>query len=283
MEADHADVLPVIGVRLVDGRCGSTLLMRLLGSSPQIVFERRYPAEYRLLSYFARMAKNITTPFDESVHPGVTPFFFGSEPQWGPVPFTSDTVDLGALEPALLRAMWSVWSAQARTRDRDAAYYAEKLAIDAAAIDAAGIPLRIIDLVRDPRDVLASIRSFTARGIDGLGRSPGLDEAEYRTRFAEGFAAGLRRIAEPLPASDRLIVRYEDLIGDPDTETARIGDWLGLELHADPATDLHHHMTSASAPASIGRWRTDLDADDLRVLSEHLGSLVTPFGYAAED
>ena len=41
--------------------------------------------------------------------------------------------------------------------------------------DVQRIGIRVIDLVRDPRDVLASIRAFTSAGVDGFGLGTLLD------------------------------------------------------------------------------------------------------------
>jgi hypothetical protein len=52
------------------------------------------------------------------------------------------------------RHIWSAWSEGARSGQPALRWYAEKLAVDIRQIDEASIPLRVIDLVRDPRDVL---------------------------------------------------------------------------------------------------------------------------------
>ncbi|MEO1062440.1 MAG: hypothetical protein AAFZ07_13570 [Actinomycetota bacterium] len=193
--------LPIVGVRLAEGRSGSTLLMGLLATSERIVFDDRYPAEYRFVSYFARVAEAMTEPFDERRHPGVTPFFFGPEPLWGPIPFETEVVELTALRRSLLRQMWVAWSGQARAARPAAELYAEKLAVDVRELVDAGLPVRAIDLVRDPRDVLASIRSFTDRGVDGFGREGVVDEQEYLHRFLATFERGLTAMLDPEPAS----------------------------------------------------------------------------------
>lgn len=69
-----SELIPVVGVRLVEGRSGSTLMMQLLASNSRVVFDNRYPAEYRFLSYFTRVVEMMTEPFDETVDVGVTPF-----------------------------------------------------------------------------------------------------------------------------------------------------------------------------------------------------------------
>ena len=126
----HGDVqLPVIAVRPMEGRTGTTLLMQLLATSPEIVFDDRYPSEYRFLSYFRRLAELATEPFDERRHRGVTAFFFGDVLEFGPVPFRSDVIDTRELRDPLVGAMWGTCSTLIRQQHPNVRYYAEKLAV----------------------------------------------------------------------------------------------------------------------------------------------------------
>ncbi len=257
--------------------------MQLLGTDSRVVFDRRYPAEYRFLSYFARIAESVTEPFDSDRHVGVTPFFFGPEPVWGPIPFGSDVVESSALTAPLLHGLWSGWSVECRRSNPDVVCYAEKLAVDVEVIVDAAIPIRVIDLVRDPRDVLASIKAFTAGGVDGFGRRPGVGDREYAEVFADRFGAGLRAMVSTPSGVDRLIVRYEDMVNDLGAQARRIGDWLGLDLDAK-IVDANRssyalHMTSESPESSIGRWKRQLSIDEVAILRDRLAEPARPFGY----
>lgn len=281
--ADDDDVLPVIAVRTIEGRTGSTLMMQLLGTSDQIVFDRRYPAEYRFLSYFARMSRQMTEPFDPAVHVGVTPFFFGAEPAWGPVPFETDVVDIEGLANPLFRSMWAAWSQHARSTNAIARFYAEKVAVDVGVFERAGIPVKVIDLVRDPRDVVASIRAFTPADQEWFHRKHGQSERDFLVGFVARFRDGLERVRGPLDAN-RIVVRYEDLVSDFHETSTRIAAWLGIELHADAVlaqqSNYRHHRTTGSVAESIYRWRQDLTSDDAAFVGEELRDLMTEFGYA---
>jgi Sulfotransferase family len=275
--------MPVVGVRVAEGRSGTTLLMQLLGTGHGVVFDDRYPAEYRWLSYFARMADRMLEPFDAARHPDATGFFFDAERAWGPVPFDSDLVDRSRLASGVLEGMWAAWSAEVRHRRPEAALYAEKVAVDIETIALTAIPLRVIDLVRDPRDVLASIRSFTARGVAGFGRRHDQDELEYVEQFVSTISAGVERMTATPATVDRLIVRYEDLILDSFNTVDRLSEWLGLELDHDAVTQqrstYQQHMTSPSPEASVGRWQHDLDRPAVEILADRLGSVMEPLGY----
>jgi hypothetical protein len=254
--------------------------MQLLGTTPEVVFDQRYPAEYRWLSYFERMSAQMTVPFDGRRDLGVTAFFFGPQPAWGPVPFESELVDVASLGGPLLRGLWSAWSSEVRERQPGARYYAEKLAGPIGPLLEGGLDLRVIDLLRDPRDVLASIRAFTAAtGVDGFGREPGLDEAAYVQRFIDRYGSQLAAMQAVPAGVDRLQLRYEDLVADLDAVAGRLGSWLGVRLDAGAVEADVDHMTSPSPAASVGRWREDLDPSEARRIADALGPALAGFGY----
>lgn len=263
----------------MNGRVGSTLLMQLLATSPRIVFDREYPfGEYRYLSYCARIA---TVMADHEHRDGVTPFFFSSTAA-GPIPWEPQSLDRPALAPGALRGLWWACSDGFRAQAPDAALYAEKLVADPATITDAGIPLRIVDLVRDPRDVLASIRAFTARGIDGFDRITDQDEDDYRDQFVERTRTRLRALAD-VHGCARQLLRYEDVATDLPATAATLGAWLGETLDADAVLAerdrYDHHVTTGSVTESIGRWRRDLRPDEADAVWSGLADLLEPLGY----
>jgi hypothetical protein len=237
--------------------------MNLLGTSPAIAFDRRYPAEYRVGSYLAVMAGQMTEPFDEARHRGVTNFFFGPQPSWGPLPFRSDALDLDDWRPQLLRAMWASASDALMAACPDARWYAEKLAVDERLLREAGIEVFTIDLVRDPRDILASRRAFLAGGTDHWSTDAESVADELAVRLDE---------LDDAPADLRL--RYEDLAIDLETAAQSLSVRLGVELSAADVDRPAQHVTTPSAAASVGRWRSDLseiEAEALEPIAQRLG------------
>jgi hypothetical protein len=261
-------MLPIVGVRPLSGRTGTTLLMNLFGTTPQIAFDRRYPAEYRIASYLARVAGAITEPFDDERHQGVTDFSFGGQPSWVPMPFASDALDIAAWRPSLLRAMWESASEGLLGVRPEAKWYAEKLAVDDAPLRDAGIEVVRIDLVRDPRDVLASRRAFLAGGTEGWAREAEVVADELNARLDEFDA-------DP----PELRVRYEDLARDLPAAARTLSERLGVELHPAAIDRSAHHVTTSSVEASIGRWRTDLTKADAAALD----SVADRLGYGSND
>jgi hypothetical protein len=212
--------------------------------------------------------------------------FFGDARRFGPLPFEPASLDLGDLERRALAHLWSACSEAMLEKDPSARWYAEKLAVPAQPIIDAGVPLRLIDCVRDPRDVLVSIRAFTAAaGMDGFGRRPDEPESQYLERFIAAFAGRLDEMAATAPEVERISLRYEDFAGDPSGTAERLGAWLGVTLDPEIAKqsrmEIPHHLTTDSVEASIGRWKRELAPHEADAIWEGLGPRLEPYGYAA--
>ncbi len=255
-----AEGLPVIALRLMNGRVGSTLLMQLLATSANVVFDRTYPfGEYRYLSYCVRLGSVIGREHDPT-HDRVTPFFFERDGA-GPIPWSPTSLDRASFGLRSIDALWAACGDSLRARNPRATWYAEKIAFDLTDLDASNIEYRTIDLVRDPRDCLASIRAFTAAtGVDGLDGAANLGDDEYVERFVAATRARLEEIAGP--RDDRIVMRYEDFATDLAATASHLGHWLDEPFDAAAVearrADLAHHRTTESVAASIGRWRRDL-------------------------
>jgi len=142
----------------------------------------------------------------------------------------------------------------------------------------------MIDCVRDPRDVLASIRLFAAKtGVDGFGRRSGETEASYVTRFLERFAGKLDGMVQTPAAMERMVIRYEDLVKDIGAVAASLGDWLGLSLDASveerSRSENASHLTTDTPEQSVGRWRRDLTPDEAEAVWTALGPKLLRYGY----
>jgi LPS sulfotransferase NodH len=107
---------------------------------------------------------------------------------------------------------------------------------------------------------------------------------DYRTRVvSEAFA---RR-----PARSRILVRYEDLLGDTTSELGRICAMLEVEApeptlaeivrrhafeHVDPASRGSRREIRAAEP---GAWRRNLTHGERRAMEEIMGAQLEAFGY----
>jgi hypothetical protein len=276
--------MPAVGLRLLEGRVGSTLLMELLASSSAVVCDRRYPVgEYRYLSYCVRLAGWMGAPFDPERDVGVTDMLFGPPNRGGPLPWEATSLSVATLGTRALRGLWGACSTGFRERAPQGRWYAEKLACPVEPVIEAGIPLQVLDVVRDPRDVVASMIAFAERsGAWGFGRTPGESEDQWIATLIDTFVERIDTMIAPA-AVPTLMLRYEDFAVDLEAAAMMIGPKLGLDLDADAVLRARpeHHVTSASVEESIGRWRRDLPAAMADTISSRLGPRLEALGYSS--
>src|SRR5262245_14072742 len=147
---------------------------------------------------------------------------------------------------------------------------------------------REIFLVRDPRDLLASVLAYNRkRGFHSFGR----EQVDTDEEFIRGPLS--RDVTELLKAWTRRedsahLVRYEDLIRSPEESLAAMCRYLAID--ASTARDIvddavsaqsegarADHPTAPTPQASIGRWKTDLPRDLRAVAEEALEPFLSPF------
>jgi hypothetical protein len=286
------------------GRCGSTILMNLLRGHPGIAVQELYPYETRVVSYWIHMLKVLSDPADHvnSAHPN----HYEDDPYWvGRLPHNMRPL----VDP---ERMWS-WlrrdyvenlaafcqlsiegfyqTVAASQHSSDVVYFAEKRNPRPTARIASELypDAREIFLVRDPRDMVCSMISFYAKTkLVAFGRETSADDAQ----FVAGIGLAVRDLVQQLHEREErsLLVRYEDLVGDPPRELGRILAYLELDTSpsdrhrivdqalADSANS-QRHRTTASAASSVGRWRRDLD-DTLQALcASTFSDLIPALGY----
>jgi hypothetical protein len=299
------------------GRSGSTYLMQLLASHPQVVVFRRFPYESATGKYWMHMLRVLSEPVNLVESAGPTTF---QDDMWwvGNNPFHDDRVyEQPSLEDWFARhyverlATFSLRSTDdwyltlARTQAQPAPVYFAEKHMGSNLLPALTKELyphaKEVFLVRDFRDMARSIIAFDdQRGYAGFGRTGAETDEQY-------LRDGLRRISQDLLESWRSrrdaahLVRYEDLILQPEeTLTAllaylevddapgtvqqvlRIGseEVLRLAGASYEPSELRAHRTIADPKASIGRWRREGD-DALRELSaEVFGEALEEFGYS---
>jgi len=131
---------------------------------------------------------------------------------------------------------------------------------------------RYVLMVRDPRDVLAS---HVANDFGKSAAQVAEAWSNYLARF-EDFAAGVGPRAR--------IIRYEDLVCDPEAVVAELAGWLGLSDHGpmlefvDSKASVHQtsHVNSGQLArgfftTSIDRWPNELDVASVRVVQDRCG------------
>lgn len=177
---------------------------------------------------------------------------------------------------------WEEMSLLLRYDHPEARYYAEKtekLRLDRLV----GVPVRILELVRDPRDVWASIQAFDEkRGFYGFGRRRWEPRWLYRRRWVSQVLAKYDRMLDEHRQNEAHTVRYEDLAQDRATVAEAIGSWLGVSLVHEAVPEHARHRTTENAAASVGRWVRDLGVREARWLTSRLEPLLSTFGYLDE-
>lgn len=147
----------------------------------------------------------------------------------------------------------------------------------------------LIHVIRDGRDVAASIRGRDWKGGDGrplpatrdLRNGAGLWAAMVKAGRAAGEACG----------PNYLEIHYEDMVGAPEATLRTLCRFVGeewdpmmLDFHRRPLTLVG---TEADSPALgetlsrrfVGRWRRDLSADEASGLDAMLAPVLDAFGY----
>jgi Sulfotransferase domain len=275
-------------------------MMRLLATSPQIALERQYPYESRYFTYFLEWCRVIErTDWDKELWRG-NPTNALPQPHGlvGPMPWPDRLLIAGGNPywQDCLSAIWRVFSSRAITntrRDRGTQlpvrYYAEKYGRPwqiPRSVHAA-LSIRIIALLRDPRDTWASAIDFHRQRKEGF--FP-VRAGETREDIFRGFLERQRmrlRWLQRVREGDQIpIVRYERLIGDLSAEADRIGEWLDVSLNVDAVHDsigvtTRQHMTAETPEQSIGRWRSDLPPDEVEAFRRELGGELAAFGFLA--
>lgn len=280
--ASRAELPAALTPVLVDyyARDGSTALMRLLATSPQVAVEPAYPYETKYLSYLWSWSRLI----DREDWP---------EEAWGTEAFGSIALDNplvgappwrqrallagGPGEPSMgercFELAWREFSRRAAvvTRiehgapDADVRYYAEKH-LNSWELASAELPEhRLLVTLRDPRDVFVSILAFTDHREVEMGRGAGKPDRQYLDEFIHRQGLRLRWIAKLLEQDRVPVVRYAELVHDLPGVARRVGEWLGVSLQPEPVAKDRRlrriHATAADPAASLGRWRQELAPD----------------------
>jgi hypothetical protein len=91
------------------------------------------------------------------------------------------------------------------------------------------LDLRVIHLVRDPKDVMQSIEKGSNKALEGR-ENTRIRGGAYRGLASWTFANTLVETHLGLHDVDRLLVRYEDLMADPATVLNRIGEFADVDV-----------------------------------------------------
>jgi Sulfotransferase family len=134
---------------------------------------------------------------------------------------------------------------------------------------------RILHLVRDPRDVVASLL-----------RMPWASRNAFVN--ARRWLASVTAVERAGSRDNLMRVRYEQLVTDPESELRRICDFVGEEPHAglgggaaSPPVDAWWFARAAQpvTSAHCGAWRRELTSNDVAVIEWVAAPFMRRFGY----
>ncbi|HSN70314.1 MAG TPA: sulfotransferase, partial [Steroidobacteraceae bacterium] len=267
-------------------RSGTTLLQSLLSASGTIAVAPEHDFLLRFLPRFAGRDFAVSGAIDEFVEA-----FFA-------LPATRFwKIDPTALGTALTEARPSGYADVVRlTYERFAAQRAAPrwgakvpfFALHLGVLKSMFPDVRVVHIVRDGRDVLASMRERARHGA----RHFPVDARFGALRWKQLVAAGSRG-SRLLPAGHYLELRYEDLIADSTQVVGRLEDFLGCSIRAaaehhyaralDGAVvhseEIDRYLRPGITAASVARWQTDLTKRDVQWFEAIAGGLLREKGY----
>lgn len=150
---------------------------------------------------------------------------------------------------------------------------------------------KVICLVRDPRAVVASYRDWKRGKPDS--------DAPDRLRVSRSYHPVLNAllVKGAMEASEQalqrygtervLLLRYEDLVTEPDKSIRQLADWLGLDYTASmlDVPDMYGSYGDVSrgiSQAPVGRWRSKLSPTEISVIQTCCRGTMERAGYARE-
>jgi hypothetical protein len=290
------------------GRSGSKWLAWLLSCHPSVVAFQPLVFEPRVATYWTTVFRELSAPksYLRQIHAERW-----DQPHWwlgdgaGAMPAPVDLgmaewLGTGSIESLAALCQERIEAFYLEVAERcgkaGAGYFTEKFLLDPVLLDLTTeiFPgAREVILVRDFRDRLSSVFAWNEkRGDHGFGHGAEMSKAEYLTERvridAEQLLDRWRRAG---PSAH--LVRYEDLILEPEATLAALFDHLGVDSDeatvdslltraTQPSDLLDQHRTVSDPARTIGRWRRDLPPALARECNEILEPVLEAFGYSAD-
>ena len=266
------------------GRTGSVWFSRLVGQHPAIVSYRPFELEPRVGSYWADVLRGLADPV--SVYEALAPrdmsenWLLGRKDAGTMLEVHGLDVEPWLVEDHpervarfCLESASAFYARVAELQEKPGVvYYAEKyspswvpsllIELDAGAKE--------VFLVRDPRDQLASVVSWTASG-----RAQFSEDATTADEYIDWLSPQTKLLMRHWQARSArsLLVRYEDLVLEPAATLTRLFDYLEVDSSPETVSGViesarrleqrrqRGHQTSKSPQQSVGRWRRDVSPD----------------------
>jgi Sulfotransferase family len=274
------------------GRTGSTWLSWLLGQHPDIYSYWPFGFDARAGRYWMTELQRLAEPagsLDQLLPQGSPPspaaLFNPQLEHW----LTDQNVrELADLAAGRIQALYAGMGAAPSAR-----FFVEKHIpgqVTTELLTEVFPGTREVVLVRDFRDVLCSMRVFTARrGGKGFGRENVSGDEEH----IEMLRIQAQQLLDHWRArgDDAWLVRYEELIEEPEATLRPLLGFLGVDEGAAEQTvaaataefteGMSQHITAPDPASSIGRWRRDLEDPLVAQCEAAFGPIHEAFGYSS--
>ena len=284
------------------GRSGSSLLMRLLSQHPEIIVQSPHPFESRLAKFYVnqllqRYAEYLT---GESNYPpgnlqAVNMHWLHTElSQHEQLIKQYSQLDFNTLADFVLQSIdraYDLVDNSEATRKPLSRYYAEK----SGSGHTARLMMELypggqeIFLVRDFRDMYCSMLQFSKhRQTEDFGW-----QAEHAGDYMEIVAERVEqlRVSYENRVKTPTVLRYEDLLTRPHEVLQQLLGELALTHNPNTISGMvdamnntvEGHQTSKNAPASIGRWKNELNRKQRSQINMIMRQSLSVFGYEVKD
>jgi hypothetical protein len=269
------------------GRCGSTLLRRILTAHPDVFIPPEYGYLREVLAAYRQRAYRDWPRLASSVLD-----WYGWERSWQPLlnPIRARVQASLEDEPverrSLARIIEAVYTGLAEAQGKPGAQWGDKTPANTqllAELREVFPAARFVHLLRDGVDVVASFMDKDRSG----------DLGAYARRWRE-FATDSRALVRALPAQS-VEIRYEDMVRDPAAALQPVCKLLGIDWRPAMAEDVSHigklgdvteyghhaNVTRQVSEEYVGKGRRTLDAAQLTALQRMIGAELQQFGYAS--
>jgi hypothetical protein len=304
--SDATGIQPIVVTTL--GRSGSELVMKLLGTHPDIVVYPLGVTELKVATYWTEVfsalidPRSYLQPVTSAIRPGR--WWLGDAQPYHEDVDDPDLIEwLGAAQVSEIASFCKgridafyerLIELEGGGRPR---YFAEKMFVKRPPyvpfLGAMYPKTREIILVRDFRDMLCSMFAYSRRvGSTLFGREMFSTDEEFVRNYVV-MQLDVLKVEWQDRSDSAYLLRYEDLILEPQKTLRSLLAHLELDSSDDVMDSLlseltpsddgagkPSHVTSTSVRDSIGRWREELDPSLQSVCEEVLGEALGTFGYS---
>jgi Sulfotransferase family len=231
------------------------MMMRILSSHKNIIADEAYPLEYPALT--AAIFK------DEDI---VQRYFNGVAP---------------SVEESI-----NIYKQMAQESGKNAIYFAEKLPSwrQVENILSAAPLSKFVGIVRDPRDVLVSVKAFNKKNNSLYGFQVIKGDDDHQT--VDRYCALYDKFVRIVDLTNAHVVKYEDVIERPVDTVMSMFDSIGLETCrntvqeiVDRANKMEDGRHRTSAEGSIERWREGMPLALRELYKNKLGYILERYAY----